>query len=299
MSDGPRVWAVGEPIPFTIEIIDPATGLGHVGATPTLRVQRASDGAWWGGAEWGVDPAEFSPAELDAVNLPGVYRYWLPSSANAAADIYTGRGVIDDSTVTSQRSETHVSRVAPTVGLYEAVVQVRDNLGAAVPFARVAVYDGSGTAFITELVADASGNATPHLPALSAYSLRCASPGYSFAAATSFTLFADGQVVPVVATALTLPQSVDPAMCTVSGWLRSAGGPHAGARVRVRFAAPQTLGDDQLTRLISEYVTDAAGAWTMELPRLAVVELSSPEAGLDWVRRTVSDSPTSKWVLLS
>lgn len=64
----------------TLEVV--SSGIGRAGLVPTVAVQRVSDGQWLqgGGGSWGAGFDANSMTPVDATNLPGVYRYQVPSA---------------------------------------------------------------------------------------------------------------------------------------------------------------------------------------------------------------------------
>lgn len=70
-----------------------AGGVGDAGLTPTVAIQRKSDGLYLqsGGGSWGAGFATNNMTEVDASNQPGLYEYAVPSgqlSRTAGADGY-------------------------------------------------------------------------------------------------------------------------------------------------------------------------------------------------------------------
>ena len=127
MSDSPRMWNIGDEIPFEVFVVDPITqGQGLTGQASyiSLTVKRESDGTFWDGSAWvpaAPTPPALSVAEVDATNEPGCYRYTLPAAANDQADLYSGHAAINNPglPLVADNYELHVSRDL-TVRVYEA-----------------------------------------------------------------------------------------------------------------------------------------------------------------------------------
>lgn len=105
--------------------------VGVTGATVTLTLKRLSDGKFWTGAVFQAAAATVSMTEVDATNLPGVYRYdfvsrglaadsylWTATSSTATVvtdpwmDQFTVGGYVDalDATISSRTAVSDLSR---------------------------------------------------------------------------------------------------------------------------------------------------------------------------------------------
>jgi hypothetical protein len=81
---------------LALQIADPETGLGVVGATPQVAIRRvrasqgggALDGWYWNGTTFTGTPTWHTLTPLDAVNAPGLYSYLFEQSLIAGNIIY-------------------------------------------------------------------------------------------------------------------------------------------------------------------------------------------------------------------
>jgi hypothetical protein len=81
---------------LALQIIDPATGLGVVGATPQVAIRRARasqgggplDNWYWDGVGFSGTPTWHTLTPVDAVNTPGIYTYLFEQSLVAGNIVY-------------------------------------------------------------------------------------------------------------------------------------------------------------------------------------------------------------------
>lgn len=79
---------VGKAVELTFLILD-GLGVGLTGKTPSVRIQRRSDGQWWNGVAWQVALFNLPMVEVSAVNMPGSYSYvFNQATAGGATDDY-------------------------------------------------------------------------------------------------------------------------------------------------------------------------------------------------------------------
>lgn len=78
----------GETERTSVLFVDSA-GAGITGLSPTGLFRRADNGNYWDGAAWGAAATNLAFAEVDAVNLPGLYAYnFTPTATDYNVDVY-------------------------------------------------------------------------------------------------------------------------------------------------------------------------------------------------------------------
>lgn len=90
-------------IRVSLEVV--AAGVGQTGLTPTVAIQRLSDGYWLasGGASWAVGVATNPMVEVSAGNLPGLYEYAIPADQLTYTQGRQGYRVVMVETVNAKR----------------------------------------------------------------------------------------------------------------------------------------------------------------------------------------------------
>ncbi len=184
-----------------------SAGVGVTGESPTVVVQRLSDGLFLeaGGLTWGATAASLAMTEVDAVNFPGLYVYIIATSALVYEDSYPGYlfhktnatpDVVETELVVPQQRPA-IEGVALLGAVGDAVFTVEDTLSTPIQGALVRVYDSAGTELLTQGITDASGNVTFGLP-LGSYQVRVSADGYDFSGInpTSVTVVANDDVTP-------------------------------------------------------------------------------------------------------
>lgn len=292
MSYADRQWAVGDTITVDVVITDPYTGLGLTGQTPSLWLQRASDGLYWTGAAWGAVTA-LSPSEVDATNLPGLYRYTGPA---ATEDRYTARAKVDNvPTVQGEAYEVHVGvaklsregadgdtletlsdqldTVAVPTGSSMVTITVVDGDGAPVEDVQVSIYDSGNTAFKQTKTTNASGQVITTLNDAT-YAVRLRKAGYTFTVPE--TLVVSGVTADQYAgTAYVLPIPTSPNACIMYGdIIIPGGGPSADIEVKARIILPSAIAAGRFDNTVLTTTTDAMGRYSFEIAHLADAEIT-------------------------
>ena len=114
MTSGPRIWDIGEAIPFELFVADPSDGSGITGqvANITFTIQRFSDNKFWTGSAFSSTLTTLTVTEVDSTNQQGRYTFTLPASANNQADKYIAHAIVDNPPLIdgAENYELHTSR---------------------------------------------------------------------------------------------------------------------------------------------------------------------------------------------
>lgn len=131
----------------------------------------------------------------------------------------------------------------------EVVVDVllQDSTTAHAPIAGVSVfvYDSTGTTLITSGSTASDGHVQFMLPELLMYQFRTYKQGISSPQPTSVDVLSSGNTFSIEASVFTLPQSIDPYLCRLSGYMKDISGrPRPGVDVHfINRSSPLIVGD--------------------------------------------------------
>lgn len=188
--------------------------------------------------------------------------------------------------------------IGMTGQLVVVVVATDDVAPIAVPDARIRVFTTAG-AFITELLTDSSGEVELVLDGAAdpgeSYLIRLFKQGWVFPNGATQSIAVFDPVAPpntntfdVVATAPTIPESSNPEMCRLSGYLATASGApmrKVTLRFTPRFEEPDARvsgfpfpGDPAVVDRLQMFgeavaISDSSGYLEVELPRLAIFDV--------------------------
>ena len=128
MSDGPKIWEVGEDIIIDLAVVNPNDGLGLLDQQSFIElvIQRLSDNKFWNTSAWVTTRTTLTMSQADRTNQPGRYTFTLPGTGgNIQADRYLAFSEIANApTVEGQTFEIHVSRTT-SVRIYESEPSLR------------------------------------------------------------------------------------------------------------------------------------------------------------------------------
>jgi len=173
-------------------------------------------------------------------------------------------------------------------GSKQITVQLRDTLAAPIQGAQVDIYDAINANFLSRVWTDISGNAVLALDPAQ-YALRIFRSGYAFTVPEMLTVTVDATVTYVGSSVIVIIPPSAPNLCVIFGTIRNAGGqPVVNSRVQAYSVTPQTVNGVQEGDPVACTVTDANGAFRLELERLAQVNFTIEDTGLN-VIRTVPD----------
>lgn len=292
-----HTWPLESDIPLFVVVRDPTTGEGLAGQAPEVAFRRLSDGFYWDGATpipGFAAPVNFEAlAEVDAVNLKGLYELTFPNAILNAEGEYEAYYRITAGAAAGQMDvERHLvidQSAWNGSGLRQITIDVDVvTVGTPIAGAIVDVFDATNTGFLFRTYTDALGLVTVGLDD-GTYKLRLYAQGYTFTTPETLVVTADATAV-IEGTGVAISPPSAPDRCVIYGTLRDASGRvHSGVCVDVYAVTPQTVSGVQKTKRIVSTRTNSEGYFEVELQRDAEVWIECEEAAID-MKRTVPDA---------